>query len=465
MADNSKAATTMAPATAAPLNGQRGTRATAAPASAATASTASTAAPSAAPVTTFATLAGMQASTAAPATAAPSAAAVAAAAASPSVAPGTAAPSAATPASAKTIANAAAGTSAGTQQNTATPAFTTVTAAPAAAPAFVPGTAAPLRAGGAATPSASPSRSAAAAPAANAAADANIPSVTTTATARSTSNGATNAATNAASNAGTPAQAAVLGFGGADTTPTTAPSSETDAWLADTDADAVPQPVQQAADQMLARRGMGMPRPETTFSGAALAAAAAPGAGTAVLATSGDSGATPSNFTSLHQLNLGGAIGAAQQQGQPANVLKLSGEPEQWQQPLRAALGDRLQLQLQRGSDQAVITLDPPNMGRVEIAIRHSQGSLQVAITANNSEVLRQLNTISDSVRQDLAQRNFTDVTVTVASASRGGGGQNMADGGGNARQQQGREQEQRNPGRALSEGDTASSTFAMNRE
>ena len=260
------------------------------------------------------------------------------------------------------------------------------------------------------------------------------------------------------------AQAVAFGIAPADDTPTAAPSAETDAWPADSPG--VPEPVQQAADQMLARRGMALPRAETTFSGAALAAAAAPGAGTAVLATSGDSNATPSTFTSLHQLNLGGAIGAAQQQGQPSNVLKLSGEPEQWQQPLRAALGDRLQLQMQRGSEQAVITLDPPNMGRVEIAIRHTQGSLQVAITANNSEVLRQLNTISDSVRQDLAQRNFTDVTVTVASAARGGAGQNLADGGGNARQQQGREQEQqRNPGRALSEGDSASSTFAMNRE
>jgi len=79
--------------------------------------------------------------------------------------------------------------------------------------------------------------------------------------------------------------------------------------------------------------------------------------------------------------------------------------------------------------------------------------------------VLRQLNAIGDSVRQDLSQRNFTDVTVTVASASRGNAGQNLADGGGQGRQQQAREQEQRGPGRALSEGETSSATFAMNRE
>lgn len=200
-----------------------------------------------------------------------------------------------------------------------------------------------------------------------------------------------------------------------------------------------------------------------TFSGAALAAASAPGAGTASLASAGDS--TPAtSFTPLHQLNLGGAMGAAQQLNQSSTV-KLAGTPEQWQQPLREALGDRLQWQVQRGNEQATITLDPPNMGRIEISIRHTAGSLQVAMTASHSEVLRQLNAIGDNVRQDLSARNFTDVSVTVAPAPRGGS-QFLSDGGG-GRQQQGREQDQetRTPGRALTEDGQASSTFAMNRE
>lgn len=142
-------------------------------------------------------------------------------------------------------------------------------------------------------------------------------------------------------------------------------------------------------------------------------------------------------------------------------TVKLAGTPEQWQQPLREALGDRLQVNLQRNNDHAVIRLEPPNMGSIEISIRHSAGSLQVSLTANNSEVLRQLNTIGDSVRQDLSTRQFSDVAVTV-SASRAQS-QSQPDGGGRNGQQ--RDQDDgRTPGRALSE-DDAAARFAMTSE
>ncbi|MES2165134.1 MAG: flagellar hook-length control protein FliK [Pseudomonadota bacterium] len=141
-----------------------------------------------------------------------------------------------------------------------------------------------------------------------------------------------------------------------------------------------------------------------------------------------------------------------------AAVVKLAGAPDQWQQPLRDALGDRLQLQLQRNNDHAVIRLEPPNMGSIEISIRHSAGSLQVNLSANHSEVLRQLNAIGDSVRQDLSTRQFSDVSVTVSSSR----AQAQADSGGRNGQQ--REQEEgRTPGRALSDDDTT--TFAMTSE
>ncbi|MCU6497226.1 flagellar hook-length control protein FliK [Rugamonas sp. A1-17] len=142
----------------------------------------------------------------------------------------------------------------------------------------------------------------------------------------------------------------------------------------------------------------------------------------------------------------------------PAAVVKLAGAPDQWQQPLREALGDRLQVQLQRNNDHAVIRLEPPNMGSIEISIRHSAGSLQVNLSANHSEVLRQLNTIGDSVRQDLSTRQYADVSVTVSSSR----AQAQADSGGRNGQQ--REQDEgRTPGRALSDDDTT--TFAMTSE
>jgi flagellar hook-length control protein FliK len=142
-------------------------------------------------------------------------------------------------------------------------------------------------------------------------------------------------------------------------------------------------------------------------------------------------------------------------------TVKLAGTPEQWQQPLRQALGDRLQLNLQRNNDHAVIRLEPPNMGSIEISIRHSAGALQVNLSANNSEVLRQLNAIGDSVRQDLSTRQFSDVAVTVSSSR--AQSQAQADSGGRNGQQ--REQDDaRTPGRALSE-DGAASLFAMTSE
>jgi flagellar hook-length control protein FliK len=88
--------------------------------------------------------------------------------------------------------------------------------------------------------------------------------------------------------------------------------------------------------------------------------------------------------------------------------------------------------------------------------VRHSGGALQVNIAASHSEVVRQLNSIGDAVRQDLSQRQFSEVAVTVSSS----GARNLADGGGQQRQQQ--QETARLPGRALDEDDAGSTTFAM---
>lgn len=169
-------------------------------------------------------------------------------------------------------------------------------------------------------------------------------------------------------------------------------------------------------------------------------------------AGSSDSGQSPS-FRSV----MSAAAPAPSDGTASAATVKLAGNPDQWQQPLRAALGDRLQLQLQRNNEHAVIRLEPPNLGSIEISIRHTAGALQVNLSASNSDVLRQLNNVSDNMRQDLSQRQFSDVAVTVSASSQRG----LADGNGGGRQGE-REQQERGPGRALSDDDTPSSTFAM---
>ncbi|MYN26649.1 flagellar hook-length control protein FliK, partial [Duganella levis] len=163
--------------------------------------------------------------------------------------------------------------------------------------------------------------------------------------------------------------------------------------------------------------------------------------------------------TSVNSLNI--SQGAAPASTPASSTVTLAGSPEQWQQPLRDALGDRLQLQLQRNNDHAVIRLEPPNMGSIEISIRHSAGALQVNLSASNSEVVRQLNTIGDSVRQDLSTKQFTDVAVTVSSSR----AQSQSDQGGQGgRNGQQRDESGRTPGRALSD-DDSTATFAMTGE
>jgi flagellar hook-length control protein FliK len=154
------------------------------------------------------------------------------------------------------------------------------------------------------------------------------------------------------------------------------------------------------------------------------------------------------------------APGAAQR---TADTVTLAGPPTAWRQTLQEALGERLQLQVGKNAEQAVIRLEPPMLGRVEIAIRHSAGSLEVNISATHGEVLRQLQSVSEGLRNDLAQRQFTDVAVNVAQAPRGANGAPMFTGGeGRGRQQDGRQQEQ-NPGEALAEANSGSSPFSLN--
>jgi type III secretion system needle length determinant len=97
--------------------------------------------------------------------------------------------------------------------------------------------------------------------------------------------------------------------------------------------------------------------------------------------------------------------------------LKLpSGSPTEWRQSLIEALGDRIQIGVGQRSEQATIRLDPPMLGSVEIVIRHQAGSLQVQLSASNGEVVRQLQQMSDGLRQELTQKQFTGVSVQVAN-------------------------------------------------
>jgi flagellar hook-length control protein FliK len=152
----------------------------------------------------------------------------------------------------------------------------------------------------------------------------------------------------------------------------------------------------------------------------------------------------------------------AAQRDAGADTVALPGPPAAWRQSLREALGERLQMQAGRGLEQAVIRLDPPQLGRVEIAIRHSAGSLEVTLSATHGEVLRQLHAVSDNLRSDLAQRQYAEVAVTVTPAPRNAAANPFgADAQGRGRQG-GRDQEQQAPGLALFDDGPAATGFSL---
>ncbi|WP_219117218.1 flagellar hook-length control protein FliK [Janthinobacterium sp. UMAB-56] len=170
--------------------------------------------------------------------------------------------------------------------------------------------------------------------------------------------------------------------------------------------------------------------------------------------------ATPAPATP--NLGLTGAIGNTATAAPAGDTIKLNGPAQQWQEPLREALGERLQTQIGRNSEHATIRLDPPMLGRIEISIRHTAGALQVNVTASNSEVLRQLQGIGENMRSDLAQRQYTDVAVNISATPRSPAAQAFAEGDARGQRQPGRQQDEAEPGRALSDGSAAATTYAM---
>ena len=179
----------------------------------------------------------------------------------------------------------------------------------------------------------------------------------------------------------------------------------------------------------------------------------------AVAAREGERGAAA---PATPNLGLTGAVGNTATAAPAGDTIKLNGPAQQWQEPLREALGERLQTQIGRNSEHATIRLDPPMLGRIEISIRHTAGALQVNVTASNSEVLRQLQGIGENMRSDLAQRQYTDVAVNISATPRSPAAQAFAEGDARGQRQPGRQHDDAEPGRALSDGSTAATTYAM---
>lgn len=96
-------------------------------------------------------------------------------------------------------------------------------------------------------------------------------------------------------------------------------------------------------------------------------------------------------------------------------------------QALVQALADRVQVQQVKGTQIATVRLDPPQMGSLEIRIRHDAAGVHVQMQASHGEVGRQLATVVDNLRQELLARS-PEAHVTVShSRSMSSGGQSDA--------------------------------------
>ncbi|STK08205.1 lateral flagellar hook length control protein (FliK-like) [Escherichia coli] len=79
---------------------------------------------------------------------------------------------------------------------------------------------------------------------------------------------------------------------------------------------------------------------------------------------------------------------------------------------LTTLLKDQIHFQLNKQQQISTIRLDPPSLGKLEIAVQLDNGKLMVHIGANQSEVCRALQQFSDDLRQHLTAQNFMEVNV-----------------------------------------------------
>ena len=256
---------------------------------------------------------------------------------------------------------------------------------------------------------------------------------------------------------------------------------EADASAAD---DAAEMPTQSGAGQVLGQaRHAGQPAVQTAqmnmFGRSAIALAAVPQAnaqdtmapvladrffnrqlGTAPAATALNEGTIAASAQALNTraagesplpmgmpaMTLDGTARSGAAQADLPAASAASRAPTEPQQKLIDALGDRLSVQSAQGMRQAVIRLDPHLNGSVRIELRQDANGIAVHLSATNADVVRQLQAIGESLRQDLSARNGGDVTVQV-SASRQGHADADTSGG---RERQARDDAEQGPGRGL---------------
>ena len=101
---------------------------------------------------------------------------------------------------------------------------------------------------------------------------------------------------------------------------------------------------------------------------------------------------------------------------QPERTIGVDTRAAQWGEALVHILKENIQFQLGQQQQISTIRLDPPSLGKLEIAIQLDAGKLTVHIGASQADVCRTLQQCSDALRTQLTQQNFMQVEVQVSA-------------------------------------------------
>lgn len=100
---------------------------------------------------------------------------------------------------------------------------------------------------------------------------------------------------------------------------------------------------------------------------------------------------------------------------QPERVISVDTRAAQWGEALTHMLKENIHFQLGQQQQISTIRLDPPSLGKLEIAIQLDAGKLTVHIGASHADVCRTLQQCGDALRVQLTQQNFVQVEVQVS--------------------------------------------------
>lgn len=101
---------------------------------------------------------------------------------------------------------------------------------------------------------------------------------------------------------------------------------------------------------------------------------------------------------------------------QPERAISIDTRAAQWGEALVHILKENIHFQLGQQQQISTIRLDPPSLGKLEIAIQLDAGKLTVHIGASQADVCRTLQQCGDALRTQLTQQNFVQVEVQVSA-------------------------------------------------